>query len=88
MGLNSTCQPVAFASALSTLVEFHAVWALELPRELDIRGLLERIGATREGVLRQHMIVQGGFRRDSVYFSVIDSEWQAVEARLEALLRR
>ncbi len=57
-------------------------------RNLRSQAALERIGATREGVLRQHMIVQGGFRRDSVYFSVIDSEWQAVEARLEALLRR
>jgi RimJ/RimL family protein N-acetyltransferase len=49
---------------------------------------LERIGATREGVLRQHMIVQGGHHRDSVYFSVIAPEWQAVKARLETLLQR
>jgi RimJ/RimL family protein N-acetyltransferase len=43
---------------------------------------LERIGATREGVLRNHMIVQGDYVRDSVYFSVIDRDWPQVKERL------
>lgn len=46
---------------------------------------LERIGATREGVLRQHMIVQNNYLRDSVFYSVIDSQWSQVKAQLEAL---
>ncbi len=49
---------------------------------------LQRIGATREGVLRNHMIVQGGHYRDSVFFSVIDSEWPTVKARLREKLAR
>jgi RimJ/RimL family protein N-acetyltransferase len=49
---------------------------------------LERIGATREGVLRKHMIVQGNFARDSVYFSVIDSDWPQVKERLMLLRER
>lgn len=49
---------------------------------------LERIGATREGVLRNHMIVQNNFIRDSVYFSVIKSEWPDVKLRLQALNNR
>jgi RimJ/RimL family protein N-acetyltransferase len=49
---------------------------------------LERIGATREGVLRKHMIVQGNFARDSVYFSVIDSDWPRVRERLTLLRER
>lgn len=49
---------------------------------------LERIGATREGVLRKHMIVQGNFARDSVYFSVIDSDWPGVRERLTLLRER
>lgn len=49
---------------------------------------LERIGATREGVLRKHMIVQGDYRRDSVYFSVIDDEWPQVKERLQLLCNR
>jgi len=55
-------------------------------RNLRSQRALERIGASREGVLRNHMIVQGDFVRDSVYFSVIDREWPEVRSRL-ALLR-
>lgn len=49
---------------------------------------LERIGATREGVLRSHMIVQNNYVRDSVYFSVIKAQWPEVKQRLEALAER
>ena len=57
-------------------------------RNLRSQRALERIGAIREGVLRQHMIVQGGHSRDSVYFSVINKEWPAVKERLELLSNR
>jgi len=48
---------------------------------------LSRIGATREGVMRNHMIVQSDFLRDSVYFSIIEAEWPEVKLRLEALVK-
>ena len=40
------------------------------------RAAIARIGATEEGTLRNHMITGSGRYRDSVYFSVIDSEWE------------
>ena len=49
---------------------------------------LHRMGATREGVLRNHMIVQGNHVRDSVYYSVIDREWPTVKQQLLELLAR
>ncbi len=49
---------------------------------------IERIGARREGVLRNHMILSDGVIRDSIYYSIIDREWPAVKERLEGLLRR
>jgi RimJ/RimL family protein N-acetyltransferase len=57
-------------------------------RNLRSQRALERIGATREGVLRKHMIVQKDFSRNSVYFSVIDSEWPEVKQRLVQLQDR
>ena len=57
-------------------------------RNLRSQRALERIGATREGVLRNHMIVQNDFARDSVYFSVIDREWTDVKDRLQTLSKR
>lgn len=50
------------------------------------RQAILRIGAKEEGVFRQHMIRADGSSRDSVYFSIIDIEWPAVEARLSGLL--
>ncbi len=44
---------------------------------------IERLGAVREGVLRKHMIVQGGRSRDSVYYSIIDDEWPIIRVRME-----
>jgi RimJ/RimL family protein N-acetyltransferase len=57
-------------------------------RNLRSQRALERIGASHEGVLRNHMIVQDDFVRDSVFFSVIDTEWLAVKERLQVLLDR
>jgi N-acetyltransferase len=52
------------------------------------QAAIERVGAVREGVLRNHMIRPDGTVRDSVIYSVIDSEWPHVKVRLETLLRR
>ena len=50
------------------------------------RAAILRIGAREEGVFRNHMITASGRIRHTVYFSIIDSEWLAVKARLEAKL--
>ncbi|MEJ7743993.1 MAG: GNAT family protein [Nocardioidaceae bacterium] len=46
-----------------------------------------RIGAQKEGVLRRHLITDAGRARDTVYFSILDSEWQTVKANLKQKLR-
>ena len=51
-------------------------------RNAKSRAALARIGAREEGILRSHMLVQGGRKRDSVYFSVIEEEWKDVETAL------
>ena len=52
------------------------------------REAMLRIGAREEGTLRQHMVTWSGRLRDTVYFSILDSEWSAVRANLEAKLKR
>jgi RimJ/RimL family protein N-acetyltransferase len=42
------------------------------------RRAAERFGFTFEGVFRQHMIVKGR-NRDTAWYSIIDSEWPALE---------
>jgi len=50
------------------------------------REALDGIGATFEGIFRNHMYVPGAGRRDSAYFSITDDEWPAIRAALEASL--
>ena len=50
------------------------------------RAAILRIGAREEGIFRNHMITASGRIRHTVYFSIIDSEWPAAKARLEAIL--
>lgn len=50
------------------------------------RNAILRIGAKEEGTLRKHLITWTGRVRDTVYFSILDTEWPAVRARLEARL--
>ena len=50
------------------------------------RNAILRIGAKEEGTLRKHVITWTGRVRDSVYFSILDTEWTEVKARLEVKL--
>jgi RimJ/RimL family protein N-acetyltransferase len=49
---------------------------------------IERLGAHRDGVLRQHKRRHDGTIRDSVEYSIIAAEWPALRARLLAKLHR
>jgi RimJ/RimL family protein N-acetyltransferase len=54
-------------------------------RNVRSQEAIARLGAVREGVLRKHVNVRG-YQRDTVYFSILEDEWPAVKARLEARL--
>ncbi|MEP6944671.1 MAG: GNAT family protein [Acidobacteriota bacterium] len=51
------------------------------------RNAILRIGARQEGIFRNHMIIENGRFRDSVYFSIIESEWTSVKEGLCEKLR-
>ena len=40
---------------------------------------LVHIGAREEGVLRSHMLMPHGRRRDSIYYSILQDEWEDVK---------
>ena len=52
------------------------------------RTAILRLGAKQEGILRQHLILPSGRVRDSVIFSIIDTEWPEVKQRLVSKLHR
>jgi len=50
------------------------------------RNAILRIGAKEEGIFRKHLITWTGRVRDTVYFSILDTEWPEAKSRLEIML--
>lgn len=57
-------------------------------RNIRSQKAIERLGAFREGVLRNHMITPEGVIRDSVYYSILDTEWADVKKLLEEKMEK
>ncbi|MGH2513245.1 MAG: GNAT family N-acetyltransferase [Candidatus Limnocylindrales bacterium] len=92
--------PAVQRSAMNTEAKLlglgHAFEALGLRRvelKTDVlneqsRAAILGIGAQFEGIFRKHIVMADGRARDSAYYSVIDTEWPSVRARLRARLGR
>jgi RimJ/RimL family protein N-acetyltransferase len=85
--INTECKYLLMTHAFETL---HAI---RLQLKTDLRNersqkAIERIGAKKEGVLRNHMILPDGYFRHSVFYSVLDTEWTDVKKNLEAMMDR
>jgi N-acetyltransferase len=87
-------QRTAVNTEAKLLMLGHAFEALGLRRvelKTDVlnersRTAILRLGAVEEGILRQHTVTARGRVRDTVYFSILASEWPDVKARLSARL--
>jgi len=55
---------------------------------LRSRAAIERLGAKQDGILRHHKRHADGSPRDTVVYSIIDSEWPAVKNHLQAKLQQ
>lgn len=53
---------------------------------LKSQSAMRRLGLVEEGTFRSWMFNDDGTRRDTMWFSVIDSEWPAMKSRLEGML--
>lgn len=62
------------------------VWFKTDSRNQRSQRAIQRLGAVREGVLRNHMLLPDGYIRDSVVYSVLPNEWPQVKMKLEARL--
>lgn len=72
----------AFEVLHAIAVEFRTHWLNH-----QSRRAIERLGAKQDGVLRNHRILPDGSYRDTVVYSIIESEWPAVKRGLEHRLR-
>jgi RimJ/RimL family protein N-acetyltransferase len=85
--INTECKVLLLAHAFEALrciaVEFRTHWFNHASRTA-----IARLGAKQDGVLRNHQLMPDGSRRDTVVFSILDSEWPAVKMHLRFLLER
>ena len=83
--VNPECKLLLMQHAFETL-KFNRVEYKTDARNARSRAAILKLGATQEGIFRKHMIMADGHVRDSVFFSIIDTEWPAVKAGLERRL--
>jgi len=86
-GVNPEAKLLLLARAFDDLgcvaVELRTHW-----HNHQSRAAIARLGAKQDGVLRQHVLWHDGSRRDTVVFSILDSEWPAVRSGLRHRLSR
>jgi RimJ/RimL family protein N-acetyltransferase len=86
-GINAESKLLLLTHAFDVLgclaVEFRTHW-----HNLQSRTAIERLGAKQDGVLRNHRRMPDGSLRDTVVYSILDSEWPAVRSGLRYRLSR
>jgi len=79
--VNSECKLLLLTHAFEELkaiaVEFRTNWY-----NFPSRNAIARLGAKQDGVIRNHQIMSDGSFRDTVIFSIIESDWKACKHSL------
>jgi RimJ/RimL family protein N-acetyltransferase len=85
--VNTECKYLLLTHAFETLGCIRVQLKTDLRNERSQKAI-ERIGAKKEGVLRNHMILPDGRFRHSVFYSILDTEWSEVKKRLEEMMEK
>ena len=80
--INTECKFLLLQNAFESLSILRVCLKTDA-RNTRSQRAVERLGAVKEGVLRRHRILPDGFVRDSIYYSILDTEWPVVKAGLE-----
>jgi len=83
--VNTECKYLLLQHAFETLGCIRVQLKTDSRNERSQKAI-ERIGAVKEGVLRNHMILPDGRYRHSVFYSILDIEWPEVKQRLVNML--
>lgn len=85
--VNTECKYLLLTHAFETLKCIRVQLKTDSRNERSQKAI-ERIGAKKEGILRNHMILPDGRFRDSVYYSILNTEWDQVKRNLELMMSR
>ena len=84
-GVNTEAKYLLLNNAFENLGCTRIAFSID-ERNLNSITAIERIGATKEGILRGDMLMHDGSIRNSVVYSVLGSEWPEVKKRLKGFL--
>ena len=85
-GVNTEAKLLLLGRAFDTLGAVRVDWHTDI-RNIRSQAAIERLGATREGVLRLHRQRPDGTWRDTVQYAMTVDEWPNAQARLRERLR-
>lgn len=80
--VNTECKLLLLTHAFELLGMIRVEFKTDALNERSRTALL-RIGAVQEGIFRKHLICESGRVRDTVYFSILDSEWPEKKRALQ-----
>ncbi|AVT37531.1 bifunctional pyridoxamine 5'-phosphate oxidase family protein/GNAT family N-acetyltransferase [Plantactinospora sp. BB1] len=86
-GLNTEAKLLLLGRAFDELGAERVVWHTDIRNERSQRAI-ERLGATREAVLRRHRLRPDGSWRDTVQYAMLADEWPKAQVRLRERLQR
>lgn len=85
--VNTECKYLLLTHAFETLKCIRVQLKTDKRNERSQKAI-ERIGAKKEGILRNHMILPDGRYRDSVFYSILDTEWADVKKNLQGMMAK
>lgn len=85
--VNTECKYLLLSHAFETLKCIRVQLKTDKRNERSQKAI-ERLGAKKEGILRNHMILPDGRFRDSVFYSILDTDWADVKKNLEEMMTK
>lgn len=82
-GLNVACKYEMLKFAFEQLKTCRVALRTDY-RNHQSRNAIMKIGAKQEGILRKHRTTPAGYVRDTVYFSILDEDWDAIRKTIFA----
>jgi RimJ/RimL family protein N-acetyltransferase len=86
-GLNTRCKYELLKYAFDEMKFERVEFKTDFTNPKSRKALL-KIGGKEEGVLRSHMLMHDGRRRDSIYYSILKNEWTILKKDLLATLKK
>lgn len=85
--VNNECKLLLLKYAFETMQMNRIEFFIDSRNERSLAAV-KKLGATPEGVLRKHIILEDGYIRDTVILSIIKDEWSTISQKLHERLEK